>query len=275
MLERASAVTRAAREGAAAYARSLWSYRHFGLCLVKADLRHRYRRSVLGLAWSMLQPLCMTLVLALVYRKAFRVSFWDFAPILLTGLAFWNLISHGVLQGCQALVCAESYLRQEPVPLLLFPLRTALTIGFHYLASLPLAVGYAWAFHGARDPLALLSLVPTLGLLLAFVTALATLAAVAYAYFPDTRHLAEIGLQALFFLTPVAYPAWLVQDTAAGTLLRYNPLSVLLGLVREPVVFARVPGLAAYGQATLVVALAALLAGLVLARVERRLIFAL
>lgn len=258
-----------------AYARSAWDYRHFGLCLVKADLRRRYRRSVLGLGWSMLQPLCMTVVLAVVYRRLFHVSFREFAPVLLSGLAFWNMISHSVIQGCSALVSAESYIRQEPVPLVIFPLRTVLTIGFHYLVSLPLALACAWLAQGVHNPLALVSLVPTLLLLFVFAVSVATLVSICYVYFPDTQHLAEIGLQALFFLTPVAYPVWVLQENNLGVLLRYNPLSVLLGLVRDPVVFARWPSWESYGLATLLVAACAACAAWVLSRVERRLIFAL
>lgn len=264
-----------ARQAVVEYLRDVWDYRFFWLSLVKADLQRRYRRSVLGLGWSLLQPICMTVVLGVVYHNMFKMNFWTLAPYLLSGLAFWGLISTVVTLGCGSLVGAESYIRQQSVPLVIFPLRTVLTMGFHFLLSLGLAVVFTGCVHGFARPLALVSLVPTVLLLFVFGWALSTVAAFSHVYFPDTQHLAEVGLQALMFLTPIMYPPSMLHNNRFGWLLQLNPLGTVLQLLREPIIDGRFPSLALYGHAALIVAVPLAVAVFLVARLERRLIFAL
>lgn len=262
--------------GIVAYFMSLWDLRYYWMSLVQSELRRRYRRSIIGLGWSLLQPLSMTVVLALVYRRLFNISFWDFAPFLLCGLAFWGMISQLVLQGCASLVTAEAYIRQQPLPLAIFPLRTVLTVGFHFLVSLALTLGFVCVLHrGFPNPLALLSLIPTLVLLFFFGWSLSLLAGFAHVYFPDTQHLAEVGLQVVMFLTPVMYPASLLQQNGLEFLLHYNPLAVMLEMVRDPVLRGTVPSLYTYGVASLFVSVPMACSCWVVSRLEHRVIFAL
>jgi lipopolysaccharide transport system permease protein len=269
------------------YLLEVWSYRHFWLSLVKADLQRRYRRSALGLGWSLLQPLTMTVVLALVYSQLLRMSWQTYGPLILTGFAFWAYIQGCVVQGCNSLTGAEAYLRQQPLPAAVFPLRTVLTIGFHFLISLLLAVIFAWtsskwpapndphALVGPNNPLALLSLVPSLGIFLLYGWAAAILVALSHVYFPDSQHLAELVLQALFFLTPIMYPAKMLQARGVGWLVDFNPLAHLLDLIRQPLLDGQMPSLHCYAVSIGFVLVLSCCAIWALSRLERRLIFSL
>ena len=104
---------------------------------------------------------------------------------------------------------------------------------------------------------------------------MATLAGFAHTYFPDTQHLAEVSLQVLMFLTPIMYPASLLSDRGMGWLVHYNPLAVLVEMLRAPVLRCEVPTLATYGLAALMVGVPACLATWVVARFEDRVIFTL
>jgi ABC-type polysaccharide/polyol phosphate export permease len=261
--------------GLAAYLVLMWEFRYFWMSLVKAEVLRRYRRSVLGLGWSLLQPLAMTVVLGLVYRRLFNISFWDFAPLVLCGLAFWNMVSQAILRGCDSLVLSEAYIRQQPLPLAMFPLRSVLVVGFHFLVSLLLTFLLVWPLKGVFNPMALLALVPTLLILFVFAWSLAVLAGFAHAYFPDTQHLAEVALQVILFLTPVMYPSSLLEQNGLAFLLHYNPLAVLLEMLRESVLRGQVPSLATYAVASLLVSVPAGCAAWVVAKLEDRVIFVL
>jgi ABC-type polysaccharide/polyol phosphate export permease len=261
--------------GVLSYFALLWEFRFFWMSLVKAELLRRYRRSVLGLGWSLLQPLAMTVVLSLVYRRVFNISFWEFAPLLLCGLAFWNMISQAILRGCDSLVHADSYIRQQPLPLAMFPLRSVLVIGFHFNMALLLTLLLVWPLKGIFAPVALLSLLPTLLLLFVLAWSLATLAGFSHAYFPDTQHIAEVGLQILMFLTPIMYPSSLLEQNGLQFLLQYNPLAVLVEMLRDSILRAQVPAMQTYAIAALLVSVPAVCAVWVVARLEERVIFAL
>jgi ABC-type polysaccharide/polyol phosphate export permease len=264
-----------ALRGIGDYLTALWEYRYFWMSLVKAELQRRYRRSMLGLGWSLLQPIAMTVVLAIVYAGLFKMNFWEFAPLLMTNLAFWNFISTTTLQGCSSLLLADAYIRQQYVPMVIFPLRTVLTVGFHCLISLGLALVFVWALNGMGNALALLTMVPTLLLMFLFAWALAVLVGFSHVYFPDTQHLAEVGLPILMFLTPIMYPPSLLENRGLGFLLHWNPVAVFLQIVREPILNGVIPPVEVYVKATGFVGLFVCLAAVVVARLEHRLIFAL
>src|SRR5205085_2847394 len=113
-----------------------WNCRHFWLSLVKLDLKTRYRRSVLGLGWSLLQPICMTAIYCVVFPKLMGVSLVEYAPHVLAGQVIWAFIQISTMQGCQSFFQGEAYIRQCPMPLAVFPLRTVLAASFHFLIAM-------------------------------------------------------------------------------------------------------------------------------------------
>ena len=127
---------REAVQNMTAYVTELWRLRHFWMALVRNDLRNRYRRSVLGLGWSLLQPIAMTAVLCTVFAGVFGVSLSEYAPYLLSGLTFWSFISAAAITGCQSFFQGESYIRQHRAPLAIYPLRTTLGAGYHFLVGM-------------------------------------------------------------------------------------------------------------------------------------------
>jgi lipopolysaccharide transport system permease protein len=259
-----------------AYLKAIWTCRYFWCSLVRMDLRSRYRGSMIGLGWSMLHPIAMTIILATVFRGVFKQDEKDYVPYLLSGLVFWQFVVTASTQGCHCFFNGESYIRQYPAPMAIYPLRTLLGATFHFLLALLMVVLLASFILGMRSLLPLLSLLPTLLLLMLFGWALATLFGLANVNFRDTQHLAEVGFQALFYLTPVIYPPAMLQDRVRlAALMQLNPLVSLLDLLRKPIVFNEVPSLSAYGIGLLVVVLTVGLAALVLRQQERRVIFAL
>ncbi len=256
------------------YLGAVWRCRYFWLSLVKMDLRTRYRGSILGLGWSLLQPLAMTVILCAAFHRIFHVDINYFGPFLMTGLALWNFVLNTTLTGCQCFRRAESYIRQYPAPLAIYPLRTVLGLGFHLLLALSVAVVLAATLHGLSHPLALLSLAPALALILALGWSVALLAALLNVHFPDTSHLAEVGFQGLFYLTPVMYPPELLAGhSRLAELMSYNPLYYFLELLREPILNGHLPPGGAILRATLTVAIVATVATVLLYRLERRVIY--
>src|SRR5260370_15958522 len=122
------------------YFAAIWRCRYFWLSLGKMDLRTRYRRSVLGLGWSLLHPIAMTAILCMVFVGLFSVNIREYVPYVLAGFACWNYILTVTLQGCQCLYQGEMYIRQFPAPMAIFPLRTALGGTIHFLITLVVVV---------------------------------------------------------------------------------------------------------------------------------------
>ena len=251
----------------------IWRLRYFWLALVRADLRNRYRRSIIGIGWSLLQPIAMTVVLCVVFSNLFKAELRTYAPYLLSGLTFWGFLMAVVMQGCQCFFQAESYIRQQPTPLAIFPLRTTLGAGFHFLLGLAIVMVFVWYVNGFGNLPALLSLVPTLVLLFVVGWSLAICMGVANVLFQDSQHLIEVAMQVLFYATPIMYYPEQLHDPRLERIIRMTPLTALLELIRQPMLYGHFPSLRTVGIATLSGLAAVAVAGAVLTRFERRIIF--
>ena len=256
------------------YLGAMWRCRYFWLSLVKIDLRARHHGSTLGMGWSVLQPLGMSVIICAAFHSIFQAPIQHFAPYLMIGMALWNFVLNSTLQGCQCFRSAEAYIRQYPAPLAIYPLRTTLGLGFQFVMALGAAFLITVVLNGLHNAVVLITLAPSLVLILVLGWALAVLGGLANVRFPDTCHLAEVIFQGLFFLTPIMYPKeHLAADHQLARLLSYNPLVVFLELLREPILEGHAPSLNAYLGAALTVLLLVTVATFLLRRLERDLIY--
>lgn len=255
------------------YIGSIWRCRFFWLSLAKMDLQNRYRRSWLGLGWSLLHPVAMAAVLCTVFNRLFELDAKEFWMYLLAGLSFWNFIAGAMIQGCHCFAQGESYIRQHRAPLAIYPLRVVLASAFHLLVALSVVLGASWFLHGWQVFAALPALVPALVLLVVLAWSLAVVGGVLTVFFPDAQHLTEIGLSILFYATPIIYTNDLLKEKGLGWLVDYNPLATFASLIREPLLAGQAPAWELYGNAALTALVLATAAALILARCERRLVF--
>jgi lipopolysaccharide transport system permease protein len=228
------------------YFARIWGCRHFWMSLVRMDLRTRYRRSVLGIGWSLLHPLAMAGILTLVFHQILGVDIYDYAPYLLTGLACWSFLTATAVGGGLAFFQNESYIRQCPLPLAIYPLRTVLSASFHLLVTLGAVLAVVAGLRGLAVGPHLLHLVPAVVLLFLLGWALATLSALATVHFQDMQHLMDLGFQMLFYATPIIYTDKAVRERGLGWLIDLNPFASVLALVRDPVMNGTAPGLTTY-----------------------------
>src|SRR5438067_3036889 len=100
-----------------AYCKAIWRCRYFWLSLVRMDLRSRYRGSVLGLGWSLLHPIAMTVIFTCVFSGLFKENWHEYAVYVLTGMACWTFLLTTTLNGCMSFSQGEAYIRQFPAPM--------------------------------------------------------------------------------------------------------------------------------------------------------------
>jgi lipopolysaccharide transport system permease protein len=255
------------------YLSAIWRCRYFWFSLVRMDLRTRYRGSVLGLGWSLLHPIAMTIILCTVFGQLFGAEVSTFAPFLMAGLTFWAFISAVTVQGCHSFFAGEAYIRQYPAPMAIYPLRTALASSFHYFIALLMVVVLGGVLHGYDGVGPVLSLLPTFLMLMVVGWSLATLLGLANVRFRDTNHLCEIILQILFYATPIIYYPELLEKKNVGWVIDCNPIVPYLRLLRDPLVYGHTPSFTTYLAAACVTAALATFASFAMRSQERKLIF--
>jgi lipopolysaccharide transport system permease protein len=243
------------------------------MALVRIDLKNRYRRSVIGVGWSLLHPILMTIVLCTVFSQLFEMPIKTYAPFLMSGLVFWIYITAAMSQGCHCFIQGEPYIRQHPAPLAIYPLRTVLGGGIHFLMGMAVVLILAGLFIGFSNPVALVSLVPTLLLMFIFGWSLAILMGVMNVLFQDCQHLVEVLIQVLFYVTPIMYTPEMLETRGLNWVVYLNPIAIMLELLRKPILDGEMPSALAYGQGLIAVSIAAVAAVLTLSKIEKKMIF--
>lgn len=227
-------------------AADLWRFRGLLALLVERDLKVRYKRSVLGMFWTLLNPLLQMGVYTLVFSTILRIGVPGYPLFVLSGLLPWSLVAVGSLSASTSLLGNQQLIRKVAVPQAVYPLAAVgsklvdATLSIPALALLALAVG--------RPPTAAWAWLP-LALVLAatFTAGLALLFASLTVYFRDLRHLIEVLFQVWFYLTPVFYPASFLEKLpvpALRALLAANPAAPIVRIFQEAVHEGRSPGLA-------------------------------
>jgi ABC-type polysaccharide/polyol phosphate export permease len=212
-------------------------------------------------------------VLSVVFSQLFGMDLAEYGVYLLTGLTFWNFLSAVTAQGCHCFQQGETYIRQYAAPLAIYPLRMMLGATFHFAMALLMVVPLSWFCHGLDHLPVMPVLLPMLAIMMVWGWSLCVVCGVANVFFADVKHILEIVLQVLFYATPVIYKRDMLRDRGMGWLADYNPLVPILELFRDPIVEGRLPSGDALALSAAVVAGTTVVAVLVLARVERKLIF--
>jgi lipopolysaccharide transport system permease protein len=232
---------------------AVWTARHFLLALVKLDLRLRYRRSVLGVGWSLLHPIAMTIVFTTVFSQLFGDSDpVGYAAFAMAGISVWTFLREAATLGSKSFLINEAYIRQSPLPYTVYTLRGVLAQATH--TAIALAVVIALVVVWKRDAGVFVGLALAIpGLLLALIAAwaVATIGAFISAFFHDTSQILEVTCQLGFFLTPIMYRRTLLDSRGLGWVVDLNPANLYLSVIRDPLLMG-VPssdGLMQLGQA--------------------------
>ncbi len=259
---------------------AVWTFRYFWLSLVKMDLVTRYRRSFLGVGWSLLMPLAMTAVFCLVF-STFNASEQDpnawrlYAQNTLAAMAVWEFLKNSLVQGCKAFLQNEAYIRLSPLPYGIYPLRTVMGNSIHLLITLAVLIVVVAVLSSAIVRPTIWAVFPAILMAMLFGWGIATLAAFATTYFHDISHLIEVSAQAFFFLTPIIYGRALLDGKGLSWFVDLNPIYVFIELVREPLVSGVLPEWDRYAYAGGLTAASVALGLMTIAWLQKRVIFQL
>ncbi|HEY9778133.1 MAG TPA: ABC transporter permease [Planktothrix sp.] len=203
------------------------------------NLRRRYRRSILGFAWSLLNPLLTMVVLTTVFSLLFHRNAQNYAVFVFTGLLPWQFLSDSIINGGISIVQNEHFLKKVYIPKTFFPLVAVGTEGVNFALSLSsmLILGLFIGLH----PSPTLLLVPlAVAVLTVFNLAMAIALSILTIYFRDLTHIIKIVLSAAFYLVPIIYPL----DQIPAQFRSYfflNPIYYFINLFRVTINDGRLP----------------------------------
>lgn len=255
------------------FATELYGSRNVLKQLVAQQLILRYRRTLLGYLWTLINPLLMMSVMAVVFSTLFKADLKTFAVSLFAAMIPWNFFSSVVTQSGSSFINNEGLIKKIYLPKVIFPLSITFALLIDSLLSFLALFAIILALDGMLS-WSLLFLPISFVLLFLFALGLGLIMSIATVFFRDLQHVILIAMQGLFFLTPILYK----HDALAGKvawLVGMNPVTPFIALFRAPLIEAALPSGSILLQ-TVAISSSAMAIGLfVFLRQEKKIVFRL
>jgi ABC-2 type transport system permease protein len=211
-------------------------WRHFLYvtgALTATEFKLRYFGSVLGYLWTLLRPLMVFGVLYVVFTRIFRFGgdVPHYPVMLLLGLILWSFFADATVSALPSLVQRESLLRKVAFPKAAIPVAVSTTAAANLLLGLVVVVFFALV-NGVPIRASWLLVVPIVIAIYLFAAAFALLLSALFVRYRDVQPIWEVGIQFLFWSTPIIYTIEFVPDRMR-TAIMFNPLSVAIQQARH------------------------------------------
>ena len=214
--------------------RSLKKYRFLIKQLVGRDFKTRYRRSVLGVFWSLLNPLLTMAVQYIVFSRLFRFDITNYSVYLLCGIVMFNYFSEACDATLNSIVVNAPLITKVYVPKYIYPLTKVFSSLINLFASmLPLllislisGVRLSWSFLLIPFPVVCIAV---------FCLGLGMLLATSMVFFQDTRYLWSVISMLWMYLTPIIYPISILPENLVW-IVKMNPLYYFVDFLRTIVI---------------------------------------
>lgn len=211
----------------------LWKFRELFYILSWRDFKVRYKQTVIGVTWAILQPFSLMLVFSFFFGHLANISA-NGAPypiFVYSGLLFWTYFSTSLLNASNSLVDNENIIKKIYFPRLLLPFSATITPLIDFVLA-GIVLGGIMVYYRFTPSLSSVAVIPGL-MILSFMAAsgLGALFAAINVRFRDVRYALPFLVQVLFFLTPVIYPTSLVPEKYHW-LLSLNPMTGIMNTAR-------------------------------------------
>lgn len=214
------------------------------------DIKIKYRRSFLGIAWSILNPLLTMLVLTTVFKMMLRIEIPNYASYYIVGYSIWSFFSEATSMAMSSILSAASLIKKVYVPKYMFPLEKCIFAFINFAFSL-IAVFIVMLIQGVYPTwTTLLALLPMIYCFI-FACGVSLLLSAITVFFRDVAHFYSVLLTLWMYLTPIIYTTEIVQSIEAKTtvinfvssIIEHNPMSYYVTYMRDVMIYNTVPSL--------------------------------
>ena len=229
------------RERFRPYFQKFIKYRPLLYQLVRRDFLAKYKRSVLGVLWSLLNPLFTMLIMTVVFSFVFRFDIENFPVYLLSGQIVFTMFSEITNLCMNSVISAAPLMKKVSVPKYIFPISRALSslinFAFSFVALILVMVVTKAPFH-----LTMLYCIVPIFLTFIFSTGIGLILSAAVVFFRDVTYLYGILLTAITYFTPIFYPISIIPDYFRW-IISLNPLYHMVECFRTCVIYGGIPTL--------------------------------
>lgn len=218
----------------------LWAYRGFILGSVKREFQSKYRNSLLGAAWNVLQPLAMIVVYTVIFSQVMRAklpgveSTFGYSIYLCAGILTWGLFAEITTRAQNMFLDNANLLKKLNFPRLCLPVTIVVSGLLNFVIVFGLFTGFL-LISGDFPGAAYVALLPLLALLVVFAVGLGIVLGVLNVFFRDVGQFFGIFITFWFWLTPIVYPSSILPD-AIQPFMAWNPMAGIMAAIQAVLV---------------------------------------
>lgn len=215
--------------------KEIYKFKNLVYNLVSRDLKVKYKGSILGFFWSLLNPLIMLIVYTVAFKYIIRIRVENFPLFFLCGFLPWTFLSLSLSMAVSSIKDNANLVKKVYFPREILPLSIVLSNLVQFLLTFVILIPALFLFKIQLGfPLLFLPLLIIFHI--AFTLGLAYILSALYVFFSDVRHLLEIFLQIWFWLTPIIYPVNFVPERFQS-LYRLNPAVLFVESYRNSLLY--------------------------------------
>jgi lipopolysaccharide transport system permease protein len=225
--------------------KALWAYRGFILGSVKREFQSRYQNSLLGAAWTVLNPLAMIVVYTVIFSQVMRSrlpgvdSTFAYSIYLCAGVLTWGLFAEIVTRAQTVFLEHATLLKKLSFPRMSLPVTVVASALLNFVIVFSLFAMFL-VISGNFPGWVFIGIVPVLAILVLFAIGLGVTLGVLNVFFRDVGQFFTIFMQFWFWLTPIVYPASILPAPLARIMV-FNPMARLVGAFQDILVHGRWP----------------------------------
>jgi ABC-type polysaccharide/polyol phosphate export permease len=229
--------------------KDLYHYRTLVAQLTRRNVIARYKRSILGVGWTLLEPLVTMIVMAIIFSSIFGRTMKAYPVFLLSGLIVWNFISQGSTSAITDLLNGSWLISKVYMPRTIFAV-TAISANLinWFFALIPLFL--LFIYFGLPFTPAFIFLPISVLIITLFTVGLGLLSSALAVYFADVLNIHQIALRLIMYLSGIFYVVENLPESARPIIL-LNPLYNLMVIFRNPIYYGQMPSNYTIGYASL------------------------
>lgn len=209
--------------------------------LVSRDVKIKYRKSVLGVLWTLLNPLLMMMILSIVFSNLFRFDVENYPLYLLAGQILFNFFNESTTGSMTAILGNASLIKKVYIPKYLFVVSRIASSSINIMSSF-CALILVMLFTRSELHFSMFLVIIPLAYLILFSLGIGLILAAITVKFRDVIHLYTVFLTALMYLTPIIYPIDMLPGWVK-VIVNLNPLTGILNIFRNVVIYNVVPSI--------------------------------
>lgn len=209
--------------------------------LVSRDIKIKYRRSILGVLWTLLNPLFMMIILSIVFSSIFRFEVEKFPLYILSGQVIFNFYSEATTSAMSSVIGGASLIKKVYIPKYLFPVSKVLSSAINIMASF-FALIIVMVITKADLHYSIILIIFPILFVTVFSMGIGLILAAYAVKFRDIIHLYSVFITGFMYLTPIIYPISILPKTVKAVVM-LNPLTSILDMFRGFAIYNTMPSM--------------------------------